>query len=180
MKEDVQEILAGNLNYDELGVPVALLIEIIVLEDREHPRISPDSSTRPAMPELFVQADGENRTTDLAISPVMFRANPIGFAIAILLIPLLIGIMLLLFWWLDSRTTRLEINRHSVRYETGIFSKYRRGLGRRTIRTVRVQQSLLNRMLNVGSLEIYTASDRPEIIARDMFDPNELRRILGA
>jgi uncharacterized membrane protein YdbT with pleckstrin-like domain len=82
-------------------------------------------------------------------------------------------------WAVQSRTTHLEIDEDTVRYETGVFSKDRRALSRRAIRTVRVTQSLLNRMLDVGAIEIYTAGDVPEIRAVSMYAPNDIRELLG-
>jgi uncharacterized membrane protein YdbT with pleckstrin-like domain len=79
---------------------------------------------------------------------------------------------------IQSRTTHLEIDGDTVRYETGVFSKDRRALNRRAIRTVRVSQSLLNRMLDVGAIEIFTAGDVPEIRAESMYAPNAVRELL--
>jgi membrane protein YdbS with pleckstrin-like domain len=112
-------------------------------------------------------------------SPVMFRAHPIAFVLALLLTPVIIGIIILIVWAIVSRTTYLEIDHDTVRFETGVFSKDRRALSRSAIRTVRVTQTLLNRMLNVGSIEIFTAGDVPEIRAVSMYQPNELRELLG-
>jgi uncharacterized membrane protein YdbT with pleckstrin-like domain len=112
-------------------------------------------------------------------SPTMFRAHPVAFLLSLLLTPLIIGVVILIVWCIRARTTHLEIDEQSVRYETGVFSKDRRALSRTSIRTVRVTQTLLNRLLNVGAIEIYTAGDIPEIRAASMFAPNEIRDLLG-
>lgn len=113
-------------------------------------------------------------------SPVMFRAHPIGFVVSLLLTPIVLGAIILLVWVIKARTTHLEIDDDTLRYETGVFSKDRRALSRRSIRTVRVTQSLLNRILNVGAIEIYTAGDIPEIRAVSMYAPNEIRELIGS
>lgn len=112
-------------------------------------------------------------------SPVMFRAHPFLFVLAVLLTPAIIGIAILVVWAIMSKTTYLEIEEDTVRYETGVFSKDRRALSRRAIRTVRVTQTFLNRIMNVGSIEIFTAGDVPEISAVSMYAPNEIRDLLG-
>ena len=109
----------------------------------------------------------------------MFRAHPIAFVIALLLIPAIVGLIFLIVWAITSRTTSLEIDDDTVRYETGVFAKDRRALSRKAIRTVRVTQSFMNRLLNVGTIEIFTAGDVPEIRAEAMFQPNEIREMLG-
>ena len=176
---EIQEVVAGNLEYDEFGIATVLPIKIRAAE----PSIAPPGINlgihRPKASDNNYERDENYLPEDISVSPVIFRAHPIGFIVAILLIPLVLGVVILLLWWLDSRTTKFEINRHTVKYETGIFSKDRRELGRGKIRTVRVQQSFLNRILNVGTIEIYTAGDKPEIVARDMSEPNRLRQILN-
>jgi len=175
---DIQEIVAGDLEYDEFGLAAVLPIEIRTVEQLRAPSGPSLGSHRPIASDSNLVRDGDYLPQELSASPVILRAHPIGFIVAILLIPVVLGVLILLLWWLDSRTTKLEISRHTVRYETGIFSKDRRELGRGKIRTVRVQQSFLNRLLNVGTIEIYTAGDKPEIVARDMLAPNRLRQIL--
>lgn len=109
----------------------------------------------------------------------MFRAQPIAFIFSILLIPVGVGLIILLVWWLQSITTHLEIDEETVRYETGVFSKDRRALNRQAIRTVRVTQSFINRIMDVGAIEIFTAGDDPEIRALSMRKPNAIREMLG-
>jgi hypothetical protein len=168
---DEYEARAGRLELDEAGMPVVLNIEVTVL-GRSSPSM-PASS--PAEQEAWSRDDVQPLYRG---SPTMFRANPIGFIVALLLTPLLIGAVILIVWAIRSRTTHLEIDEHSVRYETGVFSKDRRALSRKSIRTVRVTQSLLNRLLNVGAVEIYTAGDVPEIRANAMYAPNDIRDLL--
>lgn len=176
---EIEEVVAGILEFDEFGQAAVLPIEIRTgeaLPARSRLNVSPGST---------VTFEGNSRPmetnfpTDVTVSPVIFRARPIGFIVAIILIPVLLGIIILFLWWLESKTTTLQITRNTVRYETGIFNKDRREVGRSKIRTVRVQQSFLNRILNVGSIEIYSAGDKPEIIANDMLEPNRLRHILN-
>lgn len=164
-----------NAERDETGALVQLTIEISVL-DRADPR--PAAKPSLASSEMEPWA-GYDQPPLYHGSPTMFRAHPIAFVVALLLTPLVIGAIILLVWGIRARTTHLEIDEQSVRYETGVFSKDRRALNRVSIRTVRVTQTLLNRLLDVGSIEIYTAGDVPEIRASSMSAPNGIRDLLG-
>jgi membrane protein YdbS with pleckstrin-like domain len=163
------EAWAGNVEFDDTHTPIALDIEVVVYGESR--------ATNSAAFSI------ENRITPMPLPyrayPVMFRAHPFAFLVSLLLTPVIIGIIILGVWAIVSRTTNLEIDEETVRYETGVFSKDRRALNRDAIRTVRVTQSLLNRMLNVGMIEIFTAGDEPEIRAVDMYAPNEIRELLG-
>jgi len=161
--------------HDETGVPMLLNVELAVL-GRAGPRPAPEPSTAPR--ELESPA-GYDAPPLYHGSPTMFRAHPLAFVVSLLLTPFLIGAVILLVWCIKARTTHLQIDEHAVRFETGVFSKDRRALSRSSIRTVRVTQTLLNRLLNVGSIEIYTAGDVPEIRAASMFAPNDIRDLLG-
>jgi uncharacterized membrane protein YdbT with pleckstrin-like domain len=44
---------------------------------------------------------------------------------------------------------------------------------------VRVNQSLFQRIFGTGDVEIFTAGDDPEITAKGMPDPNEIRELIS-
>jgi hypothetical protein len=164
-----------NAERDETGAPVLLTIEVTVLG-----RANPGPAVKPSLASSETEAaSGYDEPPLYHGSPTMLRAHPIAFLVALLLTPLVIGAIILLIWAIKARTTHLEIDEQSVRYETGVFAKDRRALSRNSIRTVRVTQTLLNRLLDVGSIEIYTAGDVPEIRAPSMFAPNDIRDLLG-
>ena len=49
-----------------------------------------------------------------------------------------------------------------------------------SVRTTKVKLSFFNRIFGVGTIEIYTAGDSPEIIASGMPDPNKIRELIKA
>jgi membrane protein YdbS with pleckstrin-like domain len=176
------EAMAGYLEYDEEKNPVILNIEVVIYGDQrpeQAHRAGPISKSSDIPVSVKRAEDSHGQSSSYHRSPVMFRAHPIGFILSVLLVPVVLGAVILLVWRIRSKTTHLEIDQQSVRYETGVFSKDRRALSRRAIRTVRVTQTLLNRMLNVGDIEIFTAGDVPEIRARSIYAPNEIRELLG-
>lgn len=108
----------------------------------------------------------------------MFKNNPLLFIIAVILIPIGVGIIILLAWYLSCKATKLEIIGNDVILETGLLSKDRTELQMSAIRTVKVSQSFFNRIFGVGKISIYTAGDRPEIVANGIPDPHEFRRLI--
>lgn len=111
-------------------------------------------------------------------NPVMFRNNPLLFILALILVPVGVGLIIFLIWYLINKSTKLSVTATHVLFEKGLLSKERSEIDLDSIRTVKVKQSLLNRMFNVGTIELYTAGDAAEIVARGMPDPNGLREIV--
>lgn len=110
--------------------------------------------------------------------PVMFRNNPLLFILALVLVPVGVGIVILLVWHLKNKASRLVITDTEVLYEKGLLSKERSEVSMSSIRTVRVSQSFLHRLLGTGNVELYTAGDNPEIVAAGMPDPNSIREFI--
>jgi uncharacterized membrane protein YdbT with pleckstrin-like domain len=114
--------------------------------------------------------------------PAMFRARPFSFVLCVLLIALFgIGILILLYWYILTRATQLTVTDHDITYERGILSKDRTSVALRQIRSVRVAQGFINRIFDVGTIEISSTGDRPEFTVKDMPDPHDIRdAIAGA
>ena len=110
--------------------------------------------------------------------PVMFKNNPIGFIISLLLIPVGLGLLIFLVWYLQNKASKLSINENQILYEKGLLSKERSEVSINSVRTVRVKQSFFNRIFGVGAVEIFTAGDTPEIVATGMPDPNRIRELI--
>ena len=111
-------------------------------------------------------------------SPLMFRSSPITFIFWLLTIPLIIGAVALLFWYVSNRCNRVVVTDKTVMHKRGVFSKVASQVSIPSIRTVNVHQSLVERMFNTGSIALYTAGDRPEIVVNGIDDPESFRRLL--
>ena len=111
-------------------------------------------------------------------NPAMFKNHPLGFIIAILLIPVAIGIIILLAWYLKCKATRLEVIGNDLILEEGLLSKNRTELNIPSVRTINVYQSFFNRIFGVGKVSIFTAGDKPEIEVAGLPDPHELRELV--
>ena len=111
--------------------------------------------------------------------PAMFKNRPFSFILSILLIPAFgLGILILLVWYLRCKSSKLIVNEKEILFEEGLLSKSRSEITLSSVRTVKVEQSFVNRMFGVGTIELYTAGDTPEIIAHGMPDPNKIRDII--
>lgn len=114
-------------------------------------------------------------------NPVMFKNNPLGFILALILVPVFgLGLIIFLVWYLKNKSSRLIVTEEDVLFEKGLLSKERLELTIRSVRTVRVKQSFWNRIFGTGTIELYTAGDSPEIVASGLPDPNRVRDIIKA
>ena len=112
-------------------------------------------------------------------NPVMFRNNPVGFLFAIILIAAFgLGILILLWWFLQCKSTKLSVYDNEILFEKGLLSKERSEVNISSIRSIKVKQSFFNRIFGVGTIEIYTAGDSPEFIASGLPDPNKVRELI--
>jgi uncharacterized membrane protein YdbT with pleckstrin-like domain len=111
--------------------------------------------------------------------PVMFKNNPVGFIVTILLIPVFgIGLLILLAWHLQNKSSKLTINENEILFEKGLLNKERSEVNISSVRTTKVKLSFFDRIFGVGSVEIYTAGDSPEIVAKGLPDPNKISEII--
>lgn len=118
--------------------------------------------------------------TKYSENPAMFRNNPLGFLLAVLLIPVAIGIIILMVWYLKCKSIRLDFIGDDLVLERGLLSKDRTELDVHRIRTVNVYQSFFNRIFGVGRISIYTAGDDPEIDVSGLPNPHDLRELIKA
>ncbi|TCD14923.1 PH domain-containing protein [Oricola cellulosilytica] len=113
-------------------------------------------------------------------NPPMFRNGPISFIVCVLLIPAFgLGIILLLGWYIQSKSKLLEITESRLRFEQGILNKKYTEISNSSVRSVQMSQSFFQRMFGTGDLAIFTAGDSPEIVVKGMPDPDEIRTLLS-
>ncbi|MEM9222461.1 MAG: PH domain-containing protein [Pseudomonadota bacterium] len=110
--------------------------------------------------------------------PTMFADEPGYFILAVLLIPLVVGLIWLFVWFVKLRCTQLTVGEERVLLSRGVFSKERLEIELQSIRTVEIDQTIFDRIFNCGVLKIYTAGDKPELLQSGMPDPQRLRNAL--
>ena len=101
--------------------------------------------------------DEQKEETLLIINPAMFRGEPVGFIICVALIPLGIGIVLLLLWWLQCRFTTYTITNLRTIAQTGILSRNTNEVRHIDVRNLQVNQDVFQRMFGFGSVAISSA-----------------------
>ena len=113
--------------------------------------------------------------------PAMFRNHPVGFVLSIVLCAVGVGFLILLFWWLKSKGTKLTVTDHRTILRRGILSKHINEVYHSDIRNVQIFQSFLQRILHVGTISIASAgSGDAEIVVAGMRDPEKVKGVLDA
>lgn len=86
----------------------------------------------------------------------------------------------LMLWWLSTRTDRLVITDDELLWTHGLLSKEYTEINMASVRTVRVTQSLLQRVMDAGDVTIFTSGDAPELMVRGLPEPNLIREFVRA
>jgi uncharacterized membrane protein YdbT with pleckstrin-like domain len=93
----------------------------------------------------------------------------LGLALAV------IAFFRLLSWWIATKVDRLKIKDDEIVWTHGLLSKQYVEIGLGSVRTVRVSQSLLQRILNAGDVIVFTSGDAPELVIRGLPNPDAVR-----
>ncbi len=83
-------------------------------------------------------------------------------------------------WYLGTRAVRLQIEGGELRLERGLLSKSYTELTVSRIRSVRVEQTFFQRILETGDIKVFTSGDDPELVVRGMPRPWEVRELVRA
>lgn len=111
-------------------------------------------------------------------NPSMVRMYPFGTALAVLLIPVGIGIIMLLYWYVQTKSDHLVVKDDEIVWTHGLISKQYTEINMSSVRTVKIRQSLFQRMVNAGNVSIYTSGDEPELMVKGLPDPNRIREYI--
>ena len=111
-------------------------------------------------------------------SPTMFADEPGKFLLACLLVPVGVGIVWLLWWYINNRSTVVTIDESRITWRSGLLNKDHVEITLRSVRTVRVDQTFVDRIFNCGILRVYSAGDVPDIEQGGLPNPDRLRTAL--
>jgi uncharacterized membrane protein YdbT with pleckstrin-like domain len=112
--------------------------------------------------------------------PAMFRNHPIWFVLACLLVPIGVGVVILVAWWLDTRAKTLIVTTRRTILRRGILSKSLSDIQNADVRNIQVEQTALQRLLGVGSLKISSAGQAGiEMVVNGIPDPNRAREAIN-
>lgn len=112
--------------------------------------------------------------------PAMFRNNPIGFVVSVILIAAVgLGLIILLVWWIRCLDVTLEVTEKRTILRKGILSRYVTEVMHSNVRNVQIGQSVLQRLFGVGYIGISSAGQSGiEIEVNGIADPGEVKRII--
>jgi uncharacterized membrane protein YdbT with pleckstrin-like domain len=110
-------------------------------------------------------------------NPAMFRSSPLLYLALLISV---VGILGLLIWWIRTKGERLAVSEREVLLERGLLAKQRTQLNLSSVRSVRISQTMFQRMFGVGDVEVFSAGDYAEIAIRGMPDPNKVRTLAAA
>jgi uncharacterized membrane protein YdbT with pleckstrin-like domain len=86
-----------------------------------------------------------------------------------------IGFVRLLLWWISTKVDHLKIKEDELIWTHGLLSKQFVEISLGSVRTVRVNQSILQRLMNAGDVTIFTSGDAPELVIRGLPEPDAIR-----
>ncbi|WP_176592018.1 PH domain-containing protein [Sphingobium sp. EM0848] len=109
--------------------------------------------------------------------PAMFRAHPFLF---LLLLISVVGLLAIGVWWVLHKGERLALSEREVLLERGLLAKQRTEIALSSIRSVRITQTLGQRIFNVGNVELFSAGDIAEIAIKSMPRPDHIRAIAAS
>lgn len=115
-------------------------------------------------------------------NPSMFRNHPIWFVVSILLIAAFgVGLLILIPWFIESKSKLLTITNKRAILRKGILSKSTTEVWHDNVRNVQLSQSFLQRILGVGKLGISSAGQSGmEIEINGIPDPEQAKSIIDA
>lgn len=103
------------------------------------------------------------------------RIQWVAVAVAVLL-----GIPLVVVPFLRWRTSHYVITSHRVMVRRGILSKYGKDITLSKITDVTFQQSLLDRLIGAGTLNIESAGDSADELLRNIPHSNEVQQLVNS
>ena len=111
------------------------------------------------------------------VHPSMWRSNPLLFFLYLCLILLFgVGIFLLLIWWIKSQNTTLIVTDKRTILQQGLLSRYTNEVMHVHIRNIQIQQNMMERLFNIGTIKIASAGTGDiEISVSGIPAPNRIK-----
>ena len=85
--------------------------------------------------------------------PSMFRNNPVGFVVVILLCLAVVGLPILLVWWLRAIGTTLTVTDTRITLRKGVLSKHTNEVYHGNVRNVQVHRHWARSARRLSSLQ---------------------------
>ena len=114
------------------------------------------------------------------VNPSMWRSNPLLFIAYLGLVLLFgIGLIFLLVWWIKNKNTTLIVTDKRTILQQGLLSRYTNEVMHAHIRNIQVQQSMMERFFNTGTIKIASAGTGDiEITVSGIPAPNRIKAVI--
>jgi uncharacterized membrane protein YdbT with pleckstrin-like domain len=111
----------------------------------------------------------------------MFRSQPLQFVLGAVLCLVVVGLPVMVGWWLKNKGTRLTITNRRSTLRKGILSKQITEVWHRDVRNVQLSQTVFQRIFGVGRLAISSSGqDGMEIDVNGIPLPSKAKSIIDA
>jgi uncharacterized membrane protein YdbT with pleckstrin-like domain len=132
-------------------------------------------NTLTASPTITKLSSPEAEQTLITGRPEMFHGYPIEFIICVALIPVGIGILLLLVWWLQNRFTTYTVTNRRTIAQTGVLNRKTNEVRHVDVRNIQVDQDIFQRMFGFGTVAISSAAHSDiELTMRGVNEPQKI------
>lgn len=84
----------------------------------------------------------------------------------------------LLAWYISTKMDHLVIKEDEIVWSHGLMSKQYTEISLSSVRTTRINQTLIQRVMDAGDVMIFTAGDQPELYVRGLPEPNRIRELI--
>ena len=110
----------------------------------------------------------------------MWRSNPLLFIIYLCMILLFgLGLLFLLVWWIKSKNTTLIVTDKRTILRQGLLSRYTNEVMHTHIRNIQIQQNMIERLFNIGTIKIASAGTGDiEISVSGIPAPNRIKAVI--
>ena len=88
-----------------------------------------------------------------------------------------LAVLRLSIWWIATRSDRLRITDDELLWTHGLLNKEYTEVSLDSVRTVRVTQSLFQRLVGAGDVAIFTTGDLPELVVQGLPEPDRIREL---
>jgi uncharacterized membrane protein YdbT with pleckstrin-like domain len=113
--------------------------------------------------------------------PAMFRNRPVSFVVCVILSLAVIGLIVLLIWYLRTRGTTLTITTEQITLRRGLLSKYTNDVFHENVRNIIVRQSVFQRMMGTGYIGISSSGQAGiEIEVNGIPDPDRVKDLIDS
>ena len=144
------------------------------------PKPTPPKSTPPQATHSRSTESESSENVLYSASPAMFRNSPVAFVLSLVLCVVVIGVVILLIWYLRCKGTQLTVTNKRTTLRTGILSKHINEVFHRDVRNVRLSQSFWQRVLGVGLIELSSAGQSDvEISVSGIPDPEKVKSLIN-